>query len=213
MLVLDFGAQYAQLIARRVRECRVRSELVPHDITPEEVLAKNPVRPHPLGRPGLDLRRRRAAARPAAARSSGSRCWASATACRPWRDALGGDVARTGGAEFGKTELDVRGGVLLHDVGDVDSCWMSHNDAVVRAPDGFGVTASTPSTPVAAMEDPERGLYAVQFHPEVQHTPRGTDMLKNFLTRRLPRARDVDGARGDRRAGRADPRAGRRRAA
>ena len=59
---------------------------------------------------------------------------------------------------------------------------MSHNDAVVRAPDGFGVTASTPSTPVAAMEDPERGLYAVQFHPEVQHTPRGTDMLKNFLS-------------------------------
>ena len=98
-------------------------------------------------------------------------------------DALGGDVARTGGAEFGKTELDVRGGVLLHDVSDVDSCWMSHNDAVVRAPDGFGVTASTPSTPVAAMEDPERGLYAVQFHPEVQHTPRGTEMLKNFLTR------------------------------
>ncbi|MEA2208257.1 MAG: hypothetical protein QOF54_734, partial [Solirubrobacteraceae bacterium] len=96
--------------------------------------------------------------------------------------ALGGDVARTGGAEFGKTELDIRGGVLLHDVGDVDSCWMSHNDAVVRAPDGFGVTASTPSTPVAAMEDPERGLYGVQFHPEVQHTPRGTDMLKNFLS-------------------------------
>ena len=97
-------------------------------------------------------------------------------------DALGGDVARTGAAEFGKTELDIRGGVLLHDVGDVDSCWMSHNDAVVRAPDGFGVTASTPSTPVAAMEDPERGLYAVQFHPEVGHTPRGTDMLKNFLS-------------------------------
>ena len=90
---------------------------------------------------------------------------------------------------------------------------MSHNDAVVRAPDGFGVTASTPSTPVAAMEDPERGLYAVQFHPEVQHTPRGTDMLKNFLSRRLPRAGDVDGAGRDRRAGRADPRAGRRRAA
>jgi GMP synthase (glutamine-hydrolysing) len=71
---------------------------------------------------------------------------------------------------------------MLHDVGDVGSCWMSHNDAVVRAPAGFGVTASTPSTPVAGMEDPERGLYAVQFHPEVGHTPRGTDMLKNFLT-------------------------------
>src|SRR4029079_5768865 len=70
-----------------------------------------------------------------------------------------------------------------NDVGRVDTWWMSHNDAVVRAPDGFGVTASTPSTPVAAMEDPERGLYAVQFHPEVQHTPRATAMTKTFRTR------------------------------
>jgi GMP synthase (glutamine-hydrolysing) len=96
--------------------------------------------------------------------------------------ALGGEVAHTGTAEFGKTELSVLGGVMLHDVGDVGTCWMSHNDAVVRPPAGFGITASTPSTPVAGMEDPERGFYAVQFHPEVGHTPRGTDMLKNFLS-------------------------------
>src|SRR5204863_288018 len=83
----------------------------------------------------------------------------------------GGEVARTGTAEFGKTELSVLGGVMLHDVGDVGTCWMSHNDAVVRPPAGFGITASTPSTPVAGMEDPERGFYAVQFHPEVGHTP------------------------------------------
>ena len=164
MLVLDFGAQYAQLIARRVRECRVRSELVPHDITPEEVLAKNPyglilsggpASIYADGAPRLDPR----------LLELGIPVLGICYGMQAMADALGGDVARTGAAEFGKTELDVRGGVLLHDVGDVDSCWMSHNDAVVRAPDGFGVTASTPSTPVAAMEDPERGLYARAVPP------------------------------------------------
>ena len=182
MLVLDFGAQYAQLIARRVRECRVRSELVPHDITPDEVLARNPYGLILSGGPA-SIYADGAPRSIRACSTSASRCWASATACRRWRTRSAARSPARAAAEFGKTELDVRGGVLLHDVGEVDSCWMSHNDAVVRAPDGFGVTASTPSTPVAAMEDPERGLYAVQFHPEVQHTPRGTDMLKNFLTR------------------------------
>jgi GMP synthase (glutamine-hydrolysing) len=180
VLVLDFGAQYAQLIARRVRECRVRSELVPHDITPEEVLAKDPyglilsggpASIYADGAPRLDPR----------LLALGIPVLGICYGMQAMAQALGGDVAHTGNAEFGHTEIEIRGGVLLHDVGDVESCWMSHNDAVVRAPDGFGVTASTPATPVAAMEDPERGLYAVQFHPEVQHTPRGTDMLKNFL--------------------------------
>ena len=181
MLVLDFGAQYAQLIARRVRECRVRSELVPHDITPEEVLEKNPyglilsggpASIYAEGAPLLDPRLLELGI-PVLGICYGMQAMAAA---------LGGEVARTGTAEFGKTELSVLGGVMLHDVGDVGTCWMSHNDAVVRPPAGFGVTASTPSTPVAGMEDPERGLYAVQFHPEVGHTPRGTDMLKNFLS-------------------------------
>jgi len=181
VLVLDFGAQYAQLIARRVRECRVRSELVPHDISPEEVLAKNPYGLILSGGPAsiyaedapqLDPRLLELGV-PVLGICYGMQAMAKV---------LGGEVARTGTAEFGKTELTVLGGVMLHDVGDVGSCWMSHNDAVVRPPAGFGVTASTPSTPVAGMEDPERGLYAVQFHPEVGHTPRGTDMLKNFLT-------------------------------
>ena len=175
-------------------------------------MAAQSLRTHPLRRPGLDLRRRRAALDPRLL-DLGIPVLGICYGMQAMADALGGEVARTGAAEFGKTELDVRGGVLLHDVGEVDSCWMSHNDAVVRAPDGFGVTASTPSTPVAAMEDPERGLYAVQFHPEVQHTPRGTDMLKNFLYPRVSRAGDLDRAGRDRRAGRADPRAGRRRAA
>jgi len=92
-------------------------------------------------------------------------------------------VARTGTSEFGRTALSDSGGVLFHDLPDVTTCWMSHNDSVVQAPAGFAVTASTPGAPVAAMEAPERGLYAVQFHPEVVHTPRGTDLIKNFLFR------------------------------
>jgi GMP synthase (glutamine-hydrolysing) len=181
VLVLDFGAQYAQLIARRVRECRVRSELVPHDITPEEVLAKNPyglilsggpASIYAEGAPRLDPR----------LLELGIPVLGICYGMQAMAQALGGEVAHTGTAEFGKTELSVLGGVMLHDVGDVGTCWMSHNDAVVRPPAGFGITASTPSTPVAGMEDPERGFYAVQFHPEVGHTPRGTDMLKNFLS-------------------------------
>jgi GMP synthase (glutamine-hydrolysing) len=181
VLVLDFGAQYAQLIARRVRECRVRSELVPHDITPEEVLAKNPyglilsggpASIYAEGAPRLDPR----------LLELGIPVLGICYGMQAMAQALGGEVAHTGTAEFGKTALSVLGGVMLHDVGDVGTCWMSHNDAVVRPPAGFGITASTPSTPVAGMEDPERGFYAVQFHPEVGHTPRGTDMLKNFLS-------------------------------
>jgi GMP synthase (glutamine-hydrolysing) len=97
--------------------------------------------------------------------------------------ALGGEVARTGIAEFGKSDLSVGApsSVLFDELPAEQVVWMSHNDAVVRAPEGFRQVASTPSSPVAAFEDPEHGLYGVQFHPEVSHTPRGTDLLKNFL--------------------------------
>ena len=182
VLVLDFGAQYAQLIARRVRECRVRSELVPHDISPEEVrekrpygliLSGGPASIYEPGAPVLDPRLLQLGI-PVLGICYGMQAMAMA---------LGGEVARTGSSEFGKTELRVEGGVVLGDLPEAASCWMSHTDAVVREPLGFRVTASTAATPVAAMEDPERGLYAVQFHPEVQHTPRGTDMLGNFLFR------------------------------
>jgi GMP synthase (glutamine-hydrolysing) len=94
---------------------------------------------------------------------------------------LGGEVGHTGVREYGKTELQARGGVLLADLPAAQTVWMSHGDSVTRAPDGFRVTASTDASPVAAMEDPERGLFAVQFHPEVAHTPHGLDMLKRFL--------------------------------
>ena len=182
VLVLDFGAQYAQLIARRVRECRVRSELVPYDISPEEVLERQPyglilsggpASIYEPGAPALDPR----------LLQLGIPVLGICYGMQAMTIALGGEVARTGSSEFGKTELRVEGGVVLADLPESASCWMSHTDAVVREPHGFRVTASTVSTPVAAMEDPERGLYAVQFHPEVQHTPRGTDMLGNFLFR------------------------------
>jgi GMP synthase (glutamine-hydrolysing) len=96
--------------------------------------------------------------------------------------ALAGEVRATGLREYGRTELFVdEPGVLLADLPAIDSVWMSHGDTVVRAPDGFRVTAHTESTPVAAMEDRERGLFGVQFHPEVAHTPRGLDVMKRFL--------------------------------
>jgi GMP synthase (glutamine-hydrolysing) len=95
---------------------------------------------------------------------------------------LGGEVAATGAREYGRTDLEVRGrGVLLGDLGEREMVWMSHADSVVSPPDGFRVTASTGGSPVAAMEDPERGLFAVQFHPEVAHTSRGLDVMKRFL--------------------------------
>jgi GMP synthase (glutamine-hydrolysing) len=182
VIVLDFGAQYSQLIARRVRECRVYSELLPHDTPLEElrrrdpqglILSGGPASIHEPGAPRLDP----------GVLELGVPVLGICYGMQAMAAALGGEVARTGRAEFGKTALEDVGGELFHDLPDVTTCWMSHNDSVTRAPAGFTVTASTSGAAVAAMEAPERGLYAVQFHPEVGHTPRGTDLLKNFLFR------------------------------
>ncbi|MFN2388345.1 MAG: glutamine-hydrolyzing GMP synthase [Actinomycetota bacterium] len=182
VLVVDYGAQYAQLIARRVRECHVYSEIVRHD-TPVEVLAGarpagiilsgGPKSVHQPGAPDADPRLFELGV-PVLGICYGQQLMATK---------LGGEVARTGIAEFGKAELsvDAPASVLFDELPVDQTVWMSHNDAVVRAPEGFRPTASTSSSPVAAFEDRERGLYGVQFHPEVAHTPRGTDILKNFL--------------------------------
>ncbi len=181
ILVVDLGAQYAQLIARRVREAHVYSEIVAHDATAEELRAMRPagiilsggpasvyepdgpqVDPglFELGVPVLGI------------------CYGHQLMAR----ALGGEVAATGQREYGGTVLRVESGSrLLQDVPTEDTVWMSHGDAVTRAPEGFSVTATTDQIPIAAMEDPERGLYAVQFHPEVSHTPHGQDVMKRFL--------------------------------
>ena len=182
VLVIDYGAQYAQLIARRVRECHIYSEIVPHDITVAEVKRRRPVAiilsggpksVYSPGAPGIDP----------ALFDAGVPVLGICYGQQLMAQALGGSVARTGSAEFGPASLigDPAGSVLLSGLAAEQQVWMSHNDAVVRAPAGCEQRASTEGSPVAAFEDPERGLFGVQFHPEVSHTPHGTDILKNFL--------------------------------
>ncbi len=182
VLVVDFGAQYAQLIARRVREAHVYSEIVPRDITAAEVRERNPVGVILSGGPpsvyaedayGLD-REILELGIPILGICYGHQVLAHT---------LGGTVARTDVAEYGRADLAVRGGGLLFaDLPDRQVVWMSHGDTVIAAPEGFRVTASTADSPVAAMENPERDLYGVQFHPEVGHTARGQEILKQFLS-------------------------------
>jgi GMP synthase (glutamine-hydrolysing) len=181
VLVVDLGAQYAQLIARRIRECHVYSEIVPHDLTASEVAARRPA--------GVVL-----SGGPASVYEEGAPdvdpglfelgvpvlgiCYGHQLMAR----ALGGEVAATGQREYGRTELHVgEPGILLADLAPVEHVWMSHGDAVTSAPQGFRVTSRTEAIPIASMEDPERGLFAVQFHPEVAHTPKGTAVMKRFL--------------------------------
>jgi GMP synthase (glutamine-hydrolysing) len=181
VLVVDLGAQYAQLIARRIRECHVYSEIVPFDLPAGEIALRRPA--------GIVL-----SGGPASVYEDGAPsvdpglfdlgvpvlgiCYGHQLMAR----ALGGEVAATGQREYGGTLLHVGDrGVLLKDLGGHEPVWMSHGDAVTKAPDGFRVTSRTDQIPIASMEDPERGLFAVQFHPEVAHTPRGIDVMKRFL--------------------------------
>jgi GMP synthase (glutamine-hydrolysing) len=182
VLVIDYGAQYAQLIARRVRECHVYSEIVPHDLPVEEVAKRKPAGIILSGGPRSVYSPGAPAADPALF-ELGVPVLGICYGQQAMAQALGGNVARTGGSEFGKAELAVRApaSLLFNELATEQTVWMSHNDAVVTPPEGFETTASTDSAPVAAFEDRERGLFGVQFHPEVAHTPQGTDLLKNFL--------------------------------
>jgi GMP synthase (glutamine-hydrolysing) len=181
VLVVDLGAQYAQLIARRVRECRVYSEIVPHDLPVAELLAKRPAGLILSGGPASVYEPDAPSLDPAVL-GIGLPVLGICYGQQFMTQALAGEVRATGLREYGRTELYVDDpGVLLADLPGHDTVWMSHGDTVVRAPDGFRVTAHTESTPVAAMEDRERGLFGVQFHPEVAHTPRGLDVMKRFL--------------------------------
>jgi GMP synthase (glutamine-hydrolysing) len=181
VLVVDFGAQYAQLIARRVRECRVYSEIVPHDASAAEIAARDPQGIILSGGPASIYEPGAPAVDPGLF-ALGVPVLGICYGMQAMAAALGGDVANTGVGEFGKTPVELREGSLLFgDLPTEQTAWMSHRDSVVRAPSGFAVTASSATTPVAAMEDRDRGLFAVQFHPEVAHTPRGTDMLGHFV--------------------------------
>ncbi|PZG24695.1 GMP synthase (glutamine-hydrolyzing) [Spongiactinospora gelatinilytica] len=181
VLVVDFGAQYAQLIARRVRECHVYSEIVPSSMPVEEMLARKPKAIILSGGPS-SVYAEGAPAVPGGLFETGVPTFGICYGFQAMAQALGGEVAHTGVGEYGGTELAVaREGVLLAGLPSALKVWMSHGDSVVAAPRGFAVTASTAETPVAAFEDPAKGLYGVQFHPEVLHSEHGQAVLKHFL--------------------------------
>ena len=181
VLVVDLGAQYAQLIARRVREAHVHSEIVPRDITAAEIAERAPSGIILSGGPAsvyADDAYRIDEDIPSLGIPVLGICYGHQLLA----DLTGGEVAHTGVAEYGKTPLEVsQTGLLFRDLPVSQDVWMSHRDSVARVPDGFVATASTPHSPVAAMEDRGRGLFGVQFHPEVAHTPRGMEVLKRFL--------------------------------
>jgi GMP synthase (glutamine-hydrolysing) len=180
VLVVDLGGQYSQLIARRVREARVYSELVGHRLSAADIARRSPA--------ALVL-----SGGPASVYAEGAPeidpgifdlgvptlgiCYGMQLMARD----LGGAVDRTGVSEFGKTELEAADSELFHDLPSEQTVWMSHRDSVTAPPEGAVVTASSHSTPIAAFEHRARRLYGVQFHPEVVHTPHGQDILKNFL--------------------------------
>jgi GMP synthase (glutamine-hydrolysing) len=181
VLVVDFGAQYARLIARRVREARVFSEIVPRSITAAEVAGRAPVGIILSGGPASVYADDAYTLDPGIL-ELGIPILGICYGHQLLAQMLGGVVARTGTAEFGKTELAVgEPGLLLDGLPPTQAVWMSHRDAVVEAPSGFAVTATAAASPVAAMEDRAAGRFGVQFHPEVVHTPRGEEVLAAFL--------------------------------
>ncbi len=182
VLVLDFGAQYAQVIARRVRELHVYSEIVPGDAPAAELLAKKPVGIILSGGPKSVYAEHAPKVDPALL-DAGVPVLGICYGQQLVAQSLGGEVARTQTAEFGRTRLRLTGdgGHLLGGQPHEQTVWMSHNDAVVRPPTGAQVLAATEHSPVAAFEDRARGIFGVQYHPEVSHTPRGLDVLHAFL--------------------------------
>ena len=183
VLVVDFGAQYAQLIARRVRECQVYSEIVPASITAAEletrrpvglILSGGPASVNVEGAPSLDP----------GVYDLGVPILGICYGAQLIAEQLGGRVGPNERGEYGRAEMTTTGsggGVLLSGLPSSQPVWMSHFDAIVDPPYGATITASTAASPVAAFEDPGRGLYAVQFHPEVEHTPHGREVIERFL--------------------------------
>ena len=184
VLVVDFGAQYAQLIARRVREASVYSEIVAHSITAAEVAAKNPIGIVLTGGPS-SVYADGAPSFDASIFDLGIPVLGICYGFQVMATALGGEVSETGEREYGSTPVvvsDSSNALLAGQPAD-QTVWMSHGDSVSKAPDGFTVLASTASTPVAAFANDERRLYGVQWHPEVKHSEHGQQVLENFLHR------------------------------
>ncbi|UQU64084.1 glutamine-hydrolyzing GMP synthase [Couchioplanes caeruleus] len=182
VLVVDFGAQYAQLIARRVREARVYSEIVPHSMPVAEMLAKNPAAiilsggPSSVYEPGAPVL-------DPSLFANDVPVFGICYGFQAMAQALGGTVAHTGSREYGRTLLapSSQAGTLLRELPADLPVWMSHGDSVTEAPSGFSVTASSAGAPVAAFEDLGTRRAGVQFHPEVAHTQQGQEMLQRFL--------------------------------
>ncbi len=184
VLVVDFGAQYAQLIARRVREAKVYSEVVPHSMSVADILAQEPAAVilsggpasvYTVGAPALD----------AALLEAGVPVFGMCYGFQAMVQALGGTVAHTGRGEYGDTSATISdvSSTLFYGQPAEQSVWMSHGDSVTAAPAGMQVTASSDGAPVAAFEDDRRRLYGVQWHPEVLHSAQGQRVLENFLWR------------------------------
>ncbi|TPG34425.1 glutamine-hydrolyzing GMP synthase [Mycolicibacterium hodleri] len=180
VLVVDFGAQYAQLIARRVREAHVYSEVIPHTATVDEIKARDPAAivlsggpasVYADGAPQLDP----------ALFDLDVPVFGICYGFQAMAQALGGTVAHTGTSEYGRTDLKVAGGELHSDLPASQPVWMSHGDAVTVAPEGFAVVATSAGAPVAAFENRPRRLAGVQYHPEVMHSPHGQQVLSRFL--------------------------------
>ena len=181
VLVVDFGAQYAQLIARRVREASVYSEIVHHNITADQVRAKNPAAIILSGGPSSVYEDGSPQLDPAIL-ELGIPVLGICYGFQTLANLLGGRVDRSGIKEYGATELKVSAaGGILGDQPENQICWMSHGDQVMQAPEGFEVLASTDITPVAAFANPQRKIYGVQWHPEVKHSQFGQKVLENFL--------------------------------
>ncbi len=183
VLVVDLGAQYAQLIARRVREAGVYSEIIPHTWTVDQMLAREPAAIILSGGPASVYEPGAPAVDPGLFHA-GVPVLGICYGFQTMAAALGGEVARTGVREYGGTRVDVaETGTLLAGTGSGEQVWMSHGDAVHTAPQGFRVLATSPGSPVAAFEDADRRLYGMQWHPEVRHTEHGQLTLENFLRR------------------------------
>ena len=180
VLVVDFGAQYAQLIARRVREARLYSEVIPHTMTAEEVAAKNPAALILSGGPS-SVYADGAPALQGGLLELGVPVFGICYGFQAMTHALGGTVSQTGDREYGRTDVTVDGGSLHVGFETTHKVWMSHGDAVSAAPEGFDVTARSAGAPVAAFECAAKQMAGVQYHPEVLHSPHGQEVLTRFL--------------------------------
>ncbi|HSG38168.1 MAG TPA: glutamine-hydrolyzing GMP synthase [Thermoanaerobaculia bacterium] len=190
VLILDFGSQFTQLIARRVRENRVYCEVHPFDLPVEEIRRRNPIGVILSGGPQSVYEAGAPSARPELFQL-GMPVLGICYGMQVMAHELGGGVEGSRHREYGRAEISVvEPGRLFEGLSACETVWMSHGDRVRHLPPGFRVTATTTNAPVVAFENPERGLYGIQFHPEVSHTVSGSDMLRNFLV-------GICGARGD----------------